>query len=522
MTCPSEFGPLDLLSDWAHELYLDGFSERAVRAAREAIPVAVGAGDLRTLRFLHYTCGVALIEQRRWDEAITSAHNLLAVIDPWDAAWRAKALSLLGDAGLRLGRASAAVDALAEAYSLVEHEPPRVYNELSATMAVAATLGHAQLFVPADALFRLCLSAPAVRGNTAATRIARILVLQEYSVLHTTWATALQLDGRVDEAGPHFVRSAEISLHMMQLTAGEDDEMHARAEMVEAYTHLHLGEVGLAEARLRHASARFDMRPELPEVQIGKLGRALCLRERGEFAEARELLAGVVESVQVADRVVWELAALVTMAEVEVAEHGTHPSTQYYRQSAQVASHRLWIERESRFFALRDRISLRALAAEASQLGRDAMIDPLTGLGNRRMLDAGIAESLGGAALFVDVDLFKDVNDRFSHAVGDEVLRRIADILRAHCRTHDVVVRFGGDEFVVLLPATYAAEAAAVGERVRAAVHREPWHDLREGLSVSVSVGVAASDASPDRVLKDADAALYAAKESGRNRVTVY
>src|SRR6476619_3910108 len=115
----SAFGPLDLLSDWAHELYLDGYSDRAVVAAREAMPVAAGAGDLRTLRYLHYTCGVALIEQRRWDEAITEAHALLGVIDADDLAWRAKALSLLGDAALRLGRASSAVDALAEAYSLV-------------------------------------------------------------------------------------------------------------------------------------------------------------------------------------------------------------------------------------------------------------------------------------------------------------------------------------------------------------------------------------------------------------------
>jgi diguanylate cyclase len=219
---------------------------------------------------------------------------------------------------------------------------------------------------------------------------------------------------------------------------------------------------------------------------------------------------------------VWELAALSSMALVEVAEHGDHPSRAYYEQSRRVASHRLWVERESRFFALRDRISLRALAAEASQLGRDAMIDPLTGLGNRRMLDAGIAQSLGGAALFVDVDLFKHVNDTFSHSVGDEVLRRIADILRAHCRGQDVVVRFGGDEFVVLLPATSAQEAATVAERVRSAVLREPWDDVRAGLRVSVSVGVAASDASADRVLKDADAALYESKESGRNRVTVY
>ena len=491
-------------------------------AARQAIPVARGAGDLRTLRFLHYTCGVALIEQRLWDDAIVAAHDLLAVVEPWDSAWRAKALSLLGDAGLRLGRASAAVDALAEAFSLVEHEPPKVYNQLSATMAVAATLGHAQLFTPADDLFRLCLSSPAVRGSSSATRIARVLVLQEYSVLHATWGTALLLDGRDHQAHAHFVRSAEVALQMMALTAGQDDEMHARAELVEAYCQLRLGAVELAEARLAQAAVRIEMRPELPEVQISGLARALCLKARGQYEQARLVLREVLAGVRVSDRVVWELATLATMAEVEVSEHGTHPSMPFYEQTRQVAAHRLWVERESRFFALRDRISLRALAAEASQLGRDAMIDPLTGLGNRRMLDAGIAQSLGGAALFVDVDLFKDVNDRFSHAVGDEVLRRIADILRAHCRTHDVVVRFGGDEFVVLLPTTSASEAAAVGERVRAAVHREQWDDLREGLTVSVSVGVAASEASADRVLKDADAALYAAKESGRNRVTVY
>ncbi len=517
----SAFGPLDLLSDWAHEHYLDGFSARAVVAAREAMPVAAGAGDLRTLRYLHYTCGVALIEQRRWDDAISQAHELLGVVEPGDDAWRAKALSLLGDAGLRLGRAASAVDALAEAYSLVEHAPPERYNELSAAMAVAVVLGHAQLFHPADALFALCLSSPAVRGEGQATRIARVLVLQESSVLHATWGAALELDGRADEGRAHHVRAAELALHMMDLTA-DDDEMHARAELVEAYAQQRLGQTDLARARLVQAMARFEQRPELPEVQIAGLALAVCLREEGRYDEARAQLESVLAGARLTDRVVWELAALSALAQVEVAEHGAHPSTPYFERSRQVASHRLWIERESRFFALRDRISLRALAAEASQLGRDAMIDPLTGLGNRRMLDAGIAESLGGAALFVDVDLFKDVNDTFSHSVGDEVLRRIADILRAHCRTHDVVVRFGGDEFVVLLPATSAHEAAAVGERVRAAVVREPWDDVHAGLTVSVSVGVAASDASADRVLKDADAALYAAKESGRNRVTVY
>jgi diguanylate cyclase (GGDEF)-like protein len=516
------FGPLDLLSDWAHELYLDGFSERAVVAAREAMPVAAGAGDLKTLRYLHYTCGVALIELRRWDEAILHAHELIKVIEPGDLAWRAKALSMLGDASLRLGHASQAVDALAEAYALVERVPPQRYNDLSATMAVGVVLGHAQLFVPAEALFRLCETSPAVRGDDPPTRIARVLVLQEYAVLHATWGAALELDGREPEGREHYVRSAELSLHMMRLTADDDVQMFSRAEVVEAWTHLRLGEVDLAMSRLEQAMSRFELRPELPEVQIGRLARAVGLRDRECFDAARTELLEALAGAQLTDRVVWELAALSAMALVEVAEHGDHPSRDYFERSRRAASHRLWVERESRFFAIRDRISLRALAAEASQLSRDALIDPLTGLGNRRMLDAGIAESLGGAALFVDVDLFKQVNDRYSHAVGDEVLRRIADILRAQCRTHDVVVRFGGDEFVVLLPATSSQEAAAVGERVRSAVSREPWDDLQQGLCVSVSVGVAASDASADKVVKDADAALSEAKVSGRNRVTVY
>lgn len=516
------FGPLDQLSDWAHELYVKGFSEQAVHSCRAAMIVATGAGDLRTLRYLHYTCGVAMVELRRWDEAIQHAYALLGGLDVDDLAWRAKALAVIGDASLRLGHTSSAVDALAEAFSLVEHTPAHRYNELSATVAVAVTLGHAQLFEPASALFRQALSSPAVRSQGEHGRLAQVLVLQEFSVLHVTWAAALTLDERHEEARRHYVRSGELALHMMRLTEARDAVLNARGEVIEAYVHLCLGQTGLAMARLQQAMSRFVQRDELLEVQVGKLAQGIALCEAGDFPLARTLLHEVLVATQVADRIVWELSALSALALVELAEHGEHPASRYYEQSRQVASHRLWVERESRFFALRDRISLRALAAEASQLGRDAMIDPLTGLGNRRMLDAGIAESLGGAVLFVDIDLFKRVNDRYSHRVGDEVLRRIADILRAHCRAHDVVVRFGGDEFVVLLPDAPAHEAASVGERVRAAVVREPWDDVQKGLQVSVSVGVAASDAGPGQVLADADLALFESKEAGRNRVTVF
>jgi diguanylate cyclase len=513
------FGPFDLLSEWAHEEYLEGRSERAVVATRQAIPLVRAAGDLRTLQYLHYTCAAALIELRRWSEVVAQAGALLAVVDPADCAWRAKGLSLLGDAHLRLHRFAPAVDALAEAYSLVEREPLRRYNDMSAAMAVAMALGHAQLFETSAALFARCLLALDECDPQPWLPGIRVLVLQEYSVLHATWGAALELVGRSALGRQHYVQAAGLSLRMVREVDPADPGMRARAGVVEAYAQLRLGQVGLARARLREAMSRFDLSPELAEVQIARLGMGVALREAGEFDGARAQLRHLLEGARVTDRVVWELAALSSMSLVELAEHGDHPAREFDIQARQVASRRLWIERESRFFALRDRISLRDLAAEASRLGKDALIDPLTGLGNRRMLDAGLAETVAGAALFVDIDLFKLINDRFSHSTGDQVLRRVADILRAHCRGHDIVVRFGGDEFVVVLPVTSGDEAAVVAERVRSAVVREPWGDLSPGLAVSVSVGVASSGVSVDQVIKNADAALYDAKRLGRNRV---
>ncbi len=515
------FGPFDLLSDWAHEHYLNGHSERAVLAARQAMPLVRSAGDLKTLQYLHYTCGSAMMELRRWSEAVVQADALLAIIEPTDRAWRAKTLSLMGDAYLRLHRFAPAVDTLAEAYSLVEREPLRQYNDMSAAMAVAMALGHAQLFEAAAALFARCLDSMADCDPQPWLRGIRVLILQEYSVLHATWGAALELDGRPALGRRRYLEAAELSLRMTKEVGCDDPRMRARAGVVEAYAQLRLGQLGLAQARLRDAMSRFELSPELAEVQIAWLGLGIALREAGEFDAARDQLQQLLDGAQITDRVVWELAALSSMALVELAEHGDHPARRFDVRARQVASRRLWIERESRFFALRDRISLRDLAAEASRLGKDALIDPLTGLGNRRMLDAGIVETVAGAALFVDIDLFKKINDQFSHSVGDEVLCRIADILRAHCRGHDMVVRFGGDEFVVVLPMTSGEEAAAVAERVRAAVFRESWGDLSPGLAVSVSVGVGSTGSSIDQVIKDADAALYAAKRLGKNRVQV-
>jgi len=123
----------------------------------------------------------------------------------------------------------------------------------------------------------------------------------------------------------------------------------------------------------------------------------------------------------------------------------------------------------------------------------------------------------------IDVDHFKQVNDRFSHGVGDEVLRQLASIMRANCRQRELAARLGGEEFVVIVESADEADIARVAERLRAAVERFDWSSVRAGLQVTVSVGVARPSevAAGPELLAVADRRLYAAKRAGRNRVVV-
>jgi two-component system cell cycle response regulator len=160
-----------------------------------------------------------------------------------------------------------------------------------------------------------------------------------------------------------------------------------------------------------------------------------------------------------------------------------------------------------------------------------AVTDQLTGLHNRRYmqgrLDAlGKRAAAGGepvALLVIDIDHFKKINDSFGHPVGDEVLREFAVRLASNVRAIDLPVRFGGEEFVVVMPDTRLEDAHRIAERIRLHVAGSPFRVLggEELLSVTISIGVAASleGDTPQALLRRADAAMYEAKAQGRNRV---
>ncbi|MEI7892578.1 MAG: diguanylate cyclase [Myxococcales bacterium] len=178
----------------------------------------------------------------------------------------------------------------------------------------------------------------------------------------------------------------------------------------------------------------------------------------------------------------------------------------------------------------RDRELLRWAEVQHARLKDAAMCDPLTGLSNRRAGDRAVAKVLaaGGpiTCLLIDIDHFKQVNDVFGHAVGDAVLQEVARTLQRRARKDDVVVRYGGEEFLVLIHGIPIQIAPGIAERYRAAVSDIVFAPNLGPRQVTISIGVAVSSGDETGLTREqlfavADAALYQAKRAGRDRVVL-
>lgn len=171
-----------------------------------------------------------------------------------------------------------------------------------------------------------------------------------------------------------------------------------------------------------------------------------------------------------------------------------------------------------------------------ARLVRSGLTDFLTGWHNRRYLNARLKEELSRAqrqgtnltCLIIDLDRFKQINDQYGHLAGDAALREVAHRVDAQIRGSDAAARFGGDEFVVLVPGMSGAQAKALAERIREAVCATPV-EVAPGAQVTLTVSIGVAEISisrqesdlkalAERLLSDADAALYRAKQHGRNR----
>lgn len=166
-----------------------------------------------------------------------------------------------------------------------------------------------------------------------------------------------------------------------------------------------------------------------------------------------------------------------------------------------------------------------------AQYERQASVDALTGVHNRRwmneafprVLQRSALDRVHGALMVIDIDHFKLVNDTHGHLVGDAALKALANIMQANLRPHDLLVRYGGEEFAILLPDTAIEEAGSIAERLRALVAA---NEIRTGglvFRITISIGIAPvrNDGKLEDYFGAADRALYRAKESGRNRIEV-
>lgn len=169
---------------------------------------------------------------------------------------------------------------------------------------------------------------------------------------------------------------------------------------------------------------------------------------------------------------------------------------------------------------------------------KHATMDALTGLNNRRQLEIRLNQEVANSlrnniplcCMMLDVDYFKKVNDTYGHAAGDSVLKNVSDIIKKEIREYDIACRYGGEEFLIILPQTNSKESILVAQRLRKVIEnsetkvKQANSTVTKTLKVTVSIGVCAFDKSlsAQEFIQNADKALYEAKENGRNRVIFF
>ena len=270
--------------------------------------------------------------------------------------------------------------------------------------------------------------------------------------------------------------------------------------------------------------------------------RVLCSRgdwhlARGEPALARELLQRVELAIgQVSSApTLFRLHHVLYEANVQLGDvaatlkHLTQVHKSYRRRATKQ------LKAQSRMLVSRMEVESAQQEAERQRLRASAMEDhalhdPLTGIGNRRLVARDLPAVLSLRAQYqrpvtiglLDIDHFKNINDRFGHVVGDKVLAEVAQVMRQSTRAGDMLARVGGEEFLLVMPDTSVSIALEVCHRLRLAGQAVVWGDLAVGLAVTWSVGLAEAPSYDHEILyARADAALYQAKAAGRDRVIV-
>ena len=242
--------------------------------------------------------------------------------------------------------------------------------------------------------------------------------------------------------------------------------------------------------------------------------------------------SGLLENPSTRDGANYGRRVLALLSSLIWGDHAAARGITVDKSAAELATVRAQLAAMQRAnLALKQRLAAAASAVELAELAALAYTDCLTGLANRRALLSAARREIArmqrtgrpACVVLVDIDHFKAVNDRYGHAAGDAMLKLTAETLAAHTRSTDTVARWGGEEFVLLLPETDLAAAQVVAEKCRLAVSAQKSARTGFHRPVTITLGVSLiypGDTSEAAIAR-ADAALYEGKASGRNRVAV-
>jgi diguanylate cyclase (GGDEF)-like protein len=402
-----------------------------------------------------------------------------------DYRWQARVLSNIGNIEIQLGNFAAALELFEQALELRREVGDSEGAGFDLNNAAFGRIQRAlQLRAAGDRI------SCQIEAEEAVTLLQKALAIARQHGYKRLEAFCLQTMGEAYQA----MSRPEVALGMadqfLQLARDSKDKW------IEAYGFACVGEV-------RH---QMGQHAEATELLLTALGSFEALGSRDEIARVLRILSQTHEAVGNLGEALLCLRRAGTI-EQQLKNEET--------------------ERRSRALSARRRME--QATQEADRYRRLAMEDSLTGLANRRQLDERLAsllrdaESVGSVltVALADVDHFNGINDRFSNAVGDEVLRCVGEILRGQCRPGDMVGRFGGEQFMLIFRGLDMPAAADACERVRRAVESWDWQSIHPQLRVTLSLGLASTTSflHPQGLLDAADHWLYEAKHHGRNQV---
>ncbi|HTS21349.1 MAG TPA: diguanylate cyclase [Casimicrobiaceae bacterium] len=525
--------PVDALIAESQHLVRTGAARRALAPAREALARAERAGDAARSAAAAEALAEAHYALSAYPEALA---QYFTALERWrglhDRDSEVRCLHRIASVDIYIGDYALAMGRLEQALQLLQGSSDgaavaSVYHRLGMVYARLGDLPRAREFYEAALEKRRRLDDKAAVAAS----------------LNSLGVLFLRLGQQRPEGGD-LERARQVFEEAVSL-AEDAGDVHLKA--------LAMGNVGSAVAELgelERALALFDVQRRELHAMGSRYDEALCLTNMGEalrrLGRCQEALSPLREALRMGEELkskermmrAWhELSQCQealgdTTSALESFKHYHRLDHALHSEEAENKARNLVVQlavKKVRDEADGYRAERDELAAANVLLRAEAEEDPLTGLANRRHLDAilervfnqAIDENRSLCFAVADIDHFKSINDRHSHAVGDEVLRGVARILRSACRPSDVAGRYGGEEFVLVLLDMPSDVAFGVCERLRAAVASHAWETLRPGLAVTISIGVAnrADFTSSAAMLAAADARLYDAKRAGRNCV---